>query len=118
VIKSYIRSSGAGGQNINRRETCCQLTDKITGIQVKVMDKRTQFENEEIAWKRLEEKIKSIHQQKYDDKNYSDRFDQIGYGWEKHRRTYRIKEDMVIDHVTKKTASFKDFSRGKIELLS
>jgi len=83
------------------------------------MDKRTQFENEEIAWQRLEDKVKRTHQQRYDSDAYHNRFDQVGNSSRSiKKRSYRIKEDLVIDHETNKECSFKDFSKGKIELLS
>lgn len=102
---------------MNRRSTACQLTHIPTGIQVKVQDTRTQVENEIIAWNRLEEKIKLIEVEKHYNEGYLNRFDQIGYGIEKHKRTYRVKENIAIDHFTNKTCSFKDFNKGKIELL-
>ena len=119
VKKQYVRSGGKGGQNVNKVSTCVQLTDEITGMQVKVQDTRTQRGNEEIAWLRLEEKIKSIHQQTHSEKVYNDRFDQIGQADRSNKkRTYRLKDDIVIDHDTNKSCSFKEFNKGKIELLS
>ena len=45
-------------------------------------------------------------------------FDQIGNcSRSDKRRTYKIKEDSVVDHITGKKASYKDISRGKIDLL-
>ena len=119
MLRQYTCSGGKGGQNVNRRSTCCQLTHTPTGIQVKVQDSREQGKNEEIAWKRLEDKIKEIEEQKHNDKIYSDRFDQVGNSSRSvKKRSYRLKENMVIDFITDKRCSFKDFSRGRIELLS
>lgn len=119
VRRQYVRSGGKGGQHVNKVSTCVQLTDEKTGIQVKVQDTRTQKGNEEIAWKRLEDKIKSIHYEKHFEKMEGNRFDQIGYANRSDKkRTYRIKDDIVVDHESGKSCSFKDFSRGKIELLA
>lgn len=88
-------------------------------MQVKVQDFRTQKENEEAAWIRLEEKIKEEKHKQWVQSIEKDRFEQIGMSKRSDKkRTYRIKEDQVIDHETDKICSFKDFSRGKIELLS
>lgn len=48
-----------------------------------------------------------------------ERRDQIGNGDRgDKRRTYRVKDAIVIDHITNKTASFKDILKGRIELLA
>lgn len=95
-----------------------QLTHEPTGLQVKCQDTRDQKKNEEIAWLRLEEKLKSIEEKKFNQKAYNHVMDQIGNcSRSDKRRTYRIKEDSVVDHITGKKASYKDISRGKIELL-
>jgi peptide chain release factor 1 len=119
VDRQYTRSSGSGGQNVNRRSTCVQLTHIPTGIQVKCQDTRDQYKNEEIAWQRLEERLKLIEEEKWNQKVYQNRLEQVGSGSRSDKkRSYRIKEDLVIDHETGKQCSFKDFSRGKLELLS
>jgi peptide chain release factor 1 len=119
VIKNYIRSSKkAGGQNLNKVSSCVQLTHIPTGIQVKIQDSRDQCKNEIIAWERLTEKLKNIEDQKNYEKTMIFRNDQIGEGGRgRKRRTYRIREDSVTDHITGKTCRWKDILRGKIELL-
>lgn len=87
-------------------------------MQIKCSDTRDQKKNEEIAWQRLEEKLKAIEEKKFNQKVYDDMLSQIGNcSRSDKRRTYRIKEDSVVDHVTGKKASYKDISRGKLELL-
>ncbi len=118
VTKSYIRSQGPGGQHVNRTESCVQLTHIPTGIQVKCQDTRDQRKNEVIAWERLSEKLKLIENQKQYNKIKNFRNDQIGEGGRGlKRRTYRLREDVVIDHITGKTCRWKDILKGKIELL-
>lgn len=118
VIKKYIRSSGAGGQNVNKVSSCVQLTHIPSGIQVKVQDTRDQYKNEILAWSRLTEKLKNIEESKiYENvKNY--RYNQIGDGGRgTKRRTYRLRDDFVIDHITGKSCRWKEFLKGSIELL-
>jgi peptide chain release factor 1 len=115
----YTRSSGPGGQNVNKVSSCVQMTYIPTGLQIKVQDTRDQNKNKEIAYQRLTEKLKLIEDQKQYNKTKNFRNDQIGEGGRgKKRRTYRIREDSVTDHITGKTCRWKDILRGKIELLS
>ena len=119
VTKQYTRSSGKGGQNVNRRSTCVQLTHVPTGIQVKCQDQRDQSKNEELAWIRLEDKLRVIHDDNQSKTIYQNRFDQVGTGSRSDKkRSYRIKENLVVDHETGKTCTFTDFLKGRIDLLS
>lgn len=118
VKRQYTCSGGKGGQHVNRRSTCVQLTHVPTGTQVKVQDARTQGENEVIAWKRLEEKLSGVESGKHQVLTSRERFDQIGYSNRStKKRTYKVKDNEVIDHETNKSCSYKDFAKGRIELL-
>jgi peptide chain release factor 1 len=53
------------------------------------------------------------------EESVEERREQIGKGDRSDkRRTYRVKDSLVVDHITNKTASLKDILRGKIDLLS
>ncbi|KZS40944.1 peptide chain release factor H [Aquimarina aggregata] len=52
-----IRSSGAGGQHVNKVSSAIRAIHTKTGIQVLVMDSRSQHQNKKIALKRLQEKV-------------------------------------------------------------
>ncbi|GAA3594559.1 peptide chain release factor H [Flavivirga amylovorans] len=56
-----IRSSGPGGQHVNKVSSAIRATHTKTGIQVLVMDSRSQHQNRKIALKRLQEKVAEYH---------------------------------------------------------
>lgn len=118
INKQYTRSRGKGGQNVNKVSSCVRLTHIPTGIQVRCEETRDQTKNEELAYKLLAEKLKSIAVVEHEEKIRNHRNDQIGdSGRGLRKRTYRIVDGMVVDHTTNKQCRWKDVQKGKIDLL-
>lgn len=58
-----MRSSGAGGQHVNKVSSAIRATHKPTGLSVQVMDTRSQLQNKKIAIDRLHMKLHRVQQQ-------------------------------------------------------
>ena len=59
LIESFVRSSGNGGQHVNKTSTCVQLKHKTTGITATCMRERSQSVNRFLARRELIEKIEA-----------------------------------------------------------
>lgn len=112
------RGTGNGGQKRNKTESCVVVTHIATGIKVR-RDSRSQLQNKEAAIAELTERVNNFYRTGHDSLTVENRNEQIGEGGRADkRRTYRVKDGTVIDHLTNKIASIKDIYRGKIDLLS
>lgn len=112
------RGTGNGGQHKNTTDSCVVVTHIATNIKV-VRDGRNQHKNKEDALKELKKRVNEFYRTGHLEENVEERREQIGKGDRgDKRRTYRVKDSLVVDHITNKTASLKDILRGKIDLLS
>jgi peptide chain release factor 1 len=112
------RGTGNGGQHKNTTDSCVVVTHIATGIKV-VRDGRNQHKNKEDALKELKTRVNNFYRTGHIEESVEERRDQIGKGDRgDKRRTYRVKDGLVIDHITQKTANIKDIYKGKIELLA
>lgn len=59
LVESFVRSSGNGGQHVNKTSSCVQLKHKPTGIQVSCMRERSQSVNRFLARRELLERIEA-----------------------------------------------------------
>ena len=94
-----FRSSGAGGQHINKTSSAIRITHIPTGMVVECQDERSQYKNKDKALKVLRSRLLDIAQREHDDKIASDRRSQIGTGDRSERiRTYNYPENRISDH--------------------
>ncbi len=94
-----FRSSGAGGQHINKTDSAIRVTHLPTGTVVECQDERSQHKNKERALKILSARLLEVEQQKHKDEIDSARRAQVGTGDRSERiRTYNFPQGRVSDH--------------------
>jgi len=94
-----FRSSGAGGQHVNKTDSAIRITHKPTGIVVTCQDERSQHKNRDKAMKILRSKLYEIAQKQQESEVAQARKSQVGTGDRSERiRTYNFPQRRVTDH--------------------
>ena len=116
IIIESCKSSGAGGQHINKTESAVRLTHKPTGIVIECQEERSQFKNKDKALKMLKTKLLDIKTTEQNEKIASDRKNQVGTGDRSERiRTYNYPQGRITDHRIGLTLySLESFLNGNI----
>ena len=99
IIMETCKSSGAGGQHINKTESAVRLIHKPTGIVVECQQERSQFKNKDKAMKMLASILYDRKAQEQTEQIASDRQKQVGTGDRSERiRTYNYPQGRITDH--------------------
>lgn len=94
-----FRSSGAGGQHINKTSSAIRVTHLPTGMVVECQDERSQFKNKDKALKVLRSRLLAQKQAEHDSKLAAQRKSQVGTGDRSERiRTYNYPQGRLTDH--------------------
>ena len=94
-----FRSSGAGGQKVNKTSSAIRVTHLPTGMVVECQDERSQHKNKDKALKVLRSRLYEIERAKHDAEIAGERRSQVGTGDRSERiRTYNYPQGRVSDH--------------------
>ena len=113
------KSSGAGGQHINKTESAVRLTHIPSGIVIECDGERSQLQNKEKAMKLLYTKLYDIKEKEQSDQIASTRKSQVGTGDRSEKiRTYNFPQSRVTDHRINKTIfNLDSFLNGNIDVI-
>ena len=99
IEMQVYRSSGAGGQHINKTSSAVRLIHRPSGIVVACQEERSQVQNREKCMQMLATKLYEIEQARITDSVTAERRSQVGTGMRNERiRTYNFPQGRVTDH--------------------
>ena len=110
---SACLGTGSGGQKRNKTASTVLLTHRPSGLQVRCETSRSQSHNRATALALLRARLWAREQGRLDEDRASERRRQVGTGMRgDKRRTIRVQDGSVVDHVTGRRWSFRDYQRG------
>ena len=102
----FFRSSGPGGQNVNKRETAVRITHLPTGVQVASQVERSQDRNREIAMELLRARLYRVELERQEKERRGIRQEKVAIEWGNQIRSYVMHPyQMVKDHRTEAETS-------------
>ena len=117
IKMEVFRSSGAGGQHINKTSSAVRLIHEPTGIVVECQTERSQFQNKDNAMRMLKTKLYDMEKQKQDSEVKNARKSQVGSGDRSEKiRTYNYPQGRITDHrIGLSIYQMDDFLNGNLD---